>query len=190
MKKAGCTAVGYGIESGSQTILDNMNKSATVEQAEEALRDTVRAGLQPIVQVMFGYPGETRETIQETINLFARVDHPGEEFSPVTPLPGTELWDYTLEKGLIDNEVDFLERLDGGYMPDAPVLVNYTSFTDAEYDAIRKKAEREIRDNYYRRHPLLFVIEYFHILRNSVRLYGYWGTLKKILFKLILFRKH
>jgi len=74
MKASGCTAVGYGIESGSQKILNNMNKMATVEQAELAIKNTVRAGLYPIIQLMFGYPGETRETLKETwISLDVRI---------------------------------------------------------------------------------------------------------------------
>ena len=184
MKNSGCTAGGYGIESGSQTILDNMNKGATVKQAEETLRDTLRAGLEPIVQVMFGYPGETETTIQETIDFFNRVGHPGDEFSPVTTLPGTELWNYTLKAGLIKDEKEFLEKLDGGYMPDAPVLVNYTSFSDTDYDLIRKETEKKIRGNYYKKHPLFFLSKYFLILKDSVRLYGYKITLMKIVNKL------
>ena len=115
MKSAGCKAIGYGFESGSQKILDAMNKKATISQAKKAIFETERAGLYPIFQMMFGYPGEDKETIRETIDFFKDIGHPGCDFSPTTPLPGTELWRYSLERGLIRNEKDFLEKLEGGY---------------------------------------------------------------------------
>lgn len=184
MKASGCLAVGYGIESGSQKILDNMNKRATVEQAEIALKNTVRAGLYPIVQMMFGYPGETRETLQETIDFFKRADNPGDALSPVTPLPGTRLWDETLARKLVKDEKALLENLDGGYMPDAPVLLNYTLFSSAEFDTLRHNTEKIIRRNYFSRHPFVYLKSYFCRLQESVVRWGYKKTVIKIVNRL------
>ncbi|MDD5492724.1 MAG: radical SAM protein, partial [bacterium] len=181
MKAAGCTAVGYGIESGSQKILNNMNKKATVEQAERALKNTVRAGLYPIVQVMFGYPGETRETLNETVAFFKRADNPGDDLSPVTPLPGTKLWQDTLNKGMVKDEKTLLESLDGGYMPDAPVVLNYTSFSQAEFDSLRIETQEVIRRNYFRRHPEVKFKKFFISLRDNLVRHGCKGTMKKII---------
>jgi anaerobic magnesium-protoporphyrin IX monomethyl ester cyclase len=186
MKRAGCTAIGYGIESGSQKILDAMNKRVTVRQAEQAIKDTVKAGLHPVVQLMFGYPGETKDTIQETIDFFRRVDSPGDAFSPVTPLPGTELWKYTLNMGLIKDEKTLLEQLDGGYMPDAHVLVNYTSFSDDELSTLRRDTEREIIANYYRKHPVRFLRYFLFNIKSYVKSHGYLNTIKRIFTKYIL----
>ena len=69
-------------------------------------------------------------------------------------------------------------------MPDAPVLVNYTSFSDSDYDLIRKETEKAIRDNYYKKHPLIFLNKCFLILKDSVKLHGYKITLMKIINKL------
>lgn len=184
MKKSGCTAVGYGIESGSQNILENMNKKTRVEQAEKAIKNTKKAGLFPIVQVMFGYPGETKETIQETINFFKQADNPGDELSPVTPLPGTQLWEYTLKQGLIKDEETLLENLDGGYMPDSRVLVNYTDFTWEEYNLLRKSAENRIRKQYYIRHPFIKIINMLYRIGILIRKYGVGGSIKKAFLKL------
>lgn len=181
MKASGCTAVGYGIESGSQTILNNMNKMATVEQAERAIKNTVRAGLYPIVQVMFGYPGETRETLKETVDFFRRADNPGSELSPVTPLPGTRLWQDTLEKKMARDEKTLLESLDGGYMPDAPVVLNYTSFPQEEFDSLRLSVQNSIRLNYFRRHPGMLLKSFFLNLRTSLVKNGCRCTVKKII---------
>jgi len=185
MKASGCVSVGYGIESGSQTILDNMNKRATVAQAESAIKNTVRAGLYPIIQMMYGYPGETRETLQETIDFFKRVDNPGDALSPVTPLPGTRLWVDTLTRKLAKDEKTLLENLDGGYMPDAPVLLNYTLFSTEEFNVLRRRTEQVIRRNYFLRHPLAFFLGYFFRFQESVARRGYKKTLLKIINKLL-----
>ena len=186
MKTSGCMAVGYGIESGSQKILNNMNKRVTVKRAEEAIRDTVKAGLYPIIQLMFGYPGETKETIQETIDFFKRVDNPGDELTPVTPLPGTQLWDYTLENKLIKDEKTLLENLDGGYMPDASVLVNYTDFSAEEFNFLRKNAAETMKKNYFQKHPVKLIENYYFRLKNNIRELGWQKTIKKIVSRFIL----
>jgi len=184
MKSAGCTAIGYGIESGSQKILNAMNKKITTDQAKSAILATRKAGLYPVIQMMFGYPGEDEETIRETIRFFQEIDHPGCEFSPTTPLPGSALWLYSLDTGFIKGEKEFLEKLEGGYMPDAPVLVNYTDFSTAQLRTIRENMERRIRRNYIRRHPLHTLREYANRLLFNLRTYGTVTTLNKILGKL------
>ena len=140
MKKAGCLSVGYGVESGSQTILDGMNKKTTVAQAHTALRDTVKTGMKPIVQMMYGYPGETRETLQETIDFFKNAVFLGPEIinslrlSATVPLPGAELYERAVKDGLISNEEKFLEELSAGYMHNVQkLLVNFTDFSKDEF---------------------------------------------------------
>jgi radical SAM superfamily enzyme YgiQ (UPF0313 family) len=181
MKSAGCTAVGYGIESGSQKILDAMNKKATVNQAKKAILETQKAGLYPVIQMMFGYPGEDRKTLRETVSFFREIDHPGCELSPTTPLPGTGLWKYSLNKGFIKSEKEFLEKLEGGYMPDAPILVNYTIFPTEQLNSIRKKTERLIKRNYVMRHPFFIFQDYIRRLYSNLKSYGVEATFKKVM---------
>lgn len=69
MRRAGCMQVQIGLESGSQRILDNMRKRATVEQSRRALRNCRQAGLVTVTTVMVGFPGETPETIEESHRL-------------------------------------------------------------------------------------------------------------------------
>ena len=159
MKKAGCTAIGYGVESGSQEILDQMKKMIKVEEAIKIINLTKKVGITPVLQFIFGYPGENRKTIEETIDSFNKVDEPNIEFSPLTPLPGTKIWQDALRKNIISDEKVFLERLEGGYMPDAPTLVNFTSFPDEKLEHIRKQIENKIRLNYIKKHPFYVVIK-------------------------------
>lgn len=192
MKKAGCVAVGYGIESGSQRILNNMNKKVTVEQAERALRDTVKVGMLPIVQMMYGYPGETRETLQETVQFFKQIPYLGPrgiltaiDFTPTTPLPGSELYDQTLKKGLIKNEEKYLYSLEAGYMPDgARLLVNFTEFNNEEFYQLMQKTEREIFKNHVKYYLFRFMMDYplmrFRTLLSYLKEYGWKQTTKRI----------
>ena len=201
MKKAGCVAVGYGIESGSQRILDKMNKKITVEQAKRAIEETIRAGMEPVAQMMYGYPGETRETLQETINFFRASPYLGPagiqtatRFSPATPLPGAELYAQALREGLIKHEENFLEALSAGYDTEASsLLVNFTEFGEEEFWQLKRETEKKIILDHIKRHPFRFLIDYLLLKVSQIkRYYGLFGlkqTIKTILFKLLHSRR-
>jgi radical SAM superfamily enzyme YgiQ (UPF0313 family) len=93
MKQAGCYAVAYGIESASPEIIKTLQKDITLEQVEEAVRDSREVGLQVIGYFMLGSPGETPETIQRTIDFAKKLKVDFAQFSVTTPFPGTELYD-------------------------------------------------------------------------------------------------
>ncbi len=175
MKQSGCTSIGYGIESASQKILNAMNKKIEIKKAEEIIKFTKKAGLKPVLQFTFGYPGEDMLTIKETIEFFRRVDEPFVEFSPITPLPGSPLWDDCVNNKIIKDEVTFLENLEGGYMSDAPTLVNFTSFEPEELNRLRIWSENRIRLNYMKKHPLYAL----GLVKNKLINEGISGTYKK-----------
>ncbi len=169
MKRAGCAVLSYGIESGSQSILDRMNKKATVEQAENAVRDTIRAGILTRIHMMYGYPGETRGTLRETIDFFNRLPYLSVQsvsmlgFSRAKPLPGAELYDQALKEGLIQNEEEYLENLTPykvcGVIKTLTGM-NLTEFSEEEFHQLKRKTEREIFWGNIRRHPFRFAIDY------------------------------
>ena len=92
LRRAGCYAIAYGIESASPEILASISKDITLEQIEEAVTITREAGLQTIGYFMIGSPGETPETITATINFARRLKLDFAQFSITTPFPGTELY--------------------------------------------------------------------------------------------------
>ncbi len=69
MQKAGCKWLGYGIESGSQTVIYNMNKRFNISEAERVLRDTHEAGIEVQANFMFGLPTEAEENFKETMGF-------------------------------------------------------------------------------------------------------------------------
>ena len=74
MKKAGCWMVSYGIESGNDALRNTVQKGVTREQIENAVRETKRAGLRVTGYFMIGLPGETEETVKETIGFVRQLD--------------------------------------------------------------------------------------------------------------------
>lgn len=105
MYEAGCRGIAYGIESGNQRILDSMKKNETLDQVRQVVAWTKTAGIHVTGYFMLGMLGETRATIRETM-VFARelgLDYHG--FSLTTPIPGTELYDSSLEAGLISGDM-------------------------------------------------------------------------------------
>ncbi len=94
MRKAGCRAMAFGIESGSQYILDNsIGKNISAEQAKSALKASKEAGIYTIASVIVPSPYDTEETIKETLQflLDANPDSVTAQFAILTP--NTEWWD-------------------------------------------------------------------------------------------------
>ena len=92
MKKAGCIRVKVGIESGSRKILKQINKQITPEMAIEKTALIRKMGLQFTAYYMIGFPEETNEDAQETINLAKRIDADYNSLSIVSPYYGTEIY--------------------------------------------------------------------------------------------------
>lgn len=92
MKRAGCAHVSFGIESGNQEILKSIRKGTTLDQARKAVAACQRAGLKTLTTWMIGNPGETPETIQDTIDFAVELNPDIAVFSILVPLPGTEVY--------------------------------------------------------------------------------------------------
>ena len=101
MKKAGCRSFCVGFESGSQKILDNMKKKAKLDEMESFMTNARRAGILIHGCFMAGLPGETKETLQETLELAKRLNPDTVQFYPVMVYPGTEAYAWYKERGLI-----------------------------------------------------------------------------------------
>lgn len=93
MKKAGCVRIRFGVESGSQKILNNLRKGAAVKQILDAFKMCDKYGMLTHAYFMFGSPGETHETIAESFKLLKQIKPDMVQLSIVTPLPGTDLYD-------------------------------------------------------------------------------------------------
>ena len=89
LARAGCDNIWMGAESGSQTILDAMDKGTTVQQIYEATRLLKKIGIRPSFFIQFGYPGETKADIEKTILMINTLLPAEIGISVSYPLPGT-----------------------------------------------------------------------------------------------------
>jgi anaerobic magnesium-protoporphyrin IX monomethyl ester cyclase len=101
MKAAGCYRVYFGIESGSQKILDRIKKGITLEQVKKAVRWAKEANIEVAGYFMIGLPDETEETMQQTIDFAKSLDLDLAKISITIPLPATELFNELDEQKLI-----------------------------------------------------------------------------------------
>ena len=99
MHDAGCMAVWFGVESGSQTILGKMNKKIKLDQTKEAFKAAHEVGLMTIASTVIGFPGETEETAWETINFIKKLNPDDIGFYVATPYPGTPMYELVKQKG-------------------------------------------------------------------------------------------
>jgi anaerobic magnesium-protoporphyrin IX monomethyl ester cyclase len=125
MAEVGCVWIGYGIESGSQRILDAMNKRSTIKQAKQAITNTRKAGIYANTTFIFGYPGESLQSIRETVEFKKEMGLKCGSFF-ATPYPGTQLYQDT--RALIEDEEAFVESLGNA----TEFSINLTDFDDNE----------------------------------------------------------
>ncbi len=93
MKKTGFYYLAFGIESGNQQILDNVKKDTTIEKIRTAIELTNKVGIMSQGFFIFGLPGETDETIEQTIKFAKSLPLTRAQFLNLDVMPGTELWD-------------------------------------------------------------------------------------------------
>lgn len=131
MAESGCVWIGYGIESGSQRMLDAMNKKTTVEKAREAVLETRKAGIFANTTFIFGYPGEDVQSIRDTIEFKKSLDiHCGSFFA--TPYPGTDL--YSKVRSFIPDEEAYIASLGDA----TDYTINLTGFDEATFFHMKK----------------------------------------------------
>jgi radical SAM superfamily enzyme YgiQ (UPF0313 family) len=99
MAKANCDETMFGVESGCQCMRDVLKKRVSTEQCENAIKWTKEAGIFVTVSVILGYPGETKETLQETLDFVRKVEPDDVWLCHATPYPGTHLREIVEKNG-------------------------------------------------------------------------------------------
>ena len=148
MKDAGCEYVNYGIEALDNKVLATMHKGLTVDTITEGVEATLRAGLIPGLNFIWGNIGDTKETLDQAVNFLVRYD-PCKELRtirPVTPYPGSELFDIAVESGLLEGPADFYENK---HVNSDLLTVNFTDLSCDEFHQALNCANYELINNYY-----------------------------------------
>jgi len=91
----------FGVESGDEQILKNINKMISLEQVMAVVKCARKLGIETRASFMFGNQGETEETIRKTIDFAIKLDPDEAQFNIATAYPGTELYSWAKERGYI-----------------------------------------------------------------------------------------
>lgn len=113
MKAAGCHLIIPGIESGSQKILNNIKKGTTLKQINDYIGNAKKAGLLVHACYMVGNHGETKETMEDTLQLALKLNTDTAQFYPLLPFPGTEAYRWAKSNGYISGGYEDYVKEDG-----------------------------------------------------------------------------
>jgi len=143
MKKAGCYLISYGLESGSQEVLDKLDKGTTVEQGIKAVEMTKAAGIKVFGSFMIGSPGETPETVEATIRLIRKMKLDEVGLGVTTAYPGTDLFE---QFGSDAKDLDWDKAL--AFNPSAADHSEvFLKCTDLDDEQIRRLFHRAMRES-------------------------------------------
>ncbi len=119
LKEAGCQGIHYGVEAGTEKILNVLNKGITIKKVKEVFDLTRKYKLPILAYFMIGSPTETSEDINTTFTVIKELDPDYIHMTMLTPFPGTEIYRKALESGLIERDVwrEFARDPQPGFIP-------------------------------------------------------------------------
>ena len=117
MKRAGCWQIAYGIESGSQKILDIVKREVRLPRMRETLRMTRAAGIRAKGYLMIGHPTETIETLEETACFLREVELDLCQVTKFTPYPGTPAYPTIHEHGMFTEDWERMNAMNFVFIP-------------------------------------------------------------------------
>lgn len=177
MKAAGCRLLIPGVESFNQEILNNVHKGTNIKEIENYMANAKKAGLLVHACYMVGNKGETKETMQKTLEAAIRFNTDTAQFFPLIPYPGTEAYIWAKENNYITGNYDEYCHEDGTVscvlnLPNlsADDLVNFCAYARKKY-YLRPK---------YILHRLYMGLTDFEDLKRSLKAFN---KLKESLFK-------
>ncbi|KKL21085.1 hypothetical protein LCGC14_2448980, partial [marine sediment metagenome] len=151
MKRAGCIFINYGIEALDNTVLRLMNKGLTTDVITKGVETTLKVGISPGLNLLWGSKGDTLETLNKDVEFLLKYDDCAQlrTLRFVTPYPGCPLYYQAIEKGLIDNCEDFYENK---HKNSDLLAVNFTEMKEEDMYKNLYKANSMLIDNYYSKH--------------------------------------
>lgn len=152
MKRAGVFKFGFGIESGDKAILERIKKGLDIDRAVEIVRMARSLGIIAHGYFIIGFPGDSPETMQRTIDFAKRLDPHYASFSICTPLPGTEMYDDIARHGV------FLEDVSQGIDEGLFALKVFFQYGDTKPEQVAQYCERAWKEFYFRPRKIIDVL--------------------------------
>jgi anaerobic magnesium-protoporphyrin IX monomethyl ester cyclase len=111
MKRSGCALIHYGVETGSERILETINKRITIDKIRKGMTLTRKVGIDSACFFMVGLPGETAEDIDKTVEFAKQLNPTYASFHVATPYPGTHFYKQYVDKGSFPISESFSQTL-------------------------------------------------------------------------------
>jgi anaerobic magnesium-protoporphyrin IX monomethyl ester cyclase len=167
--KAGCRGINFGIESGNEKILQDVGrKRMSRERLAGVFRRCRRAGIETMAFFIIGLPGESAETVQETVQLAIELEPDAAQFTAATPYPETPYYEFLKKEGLLQRDWSL-------YTSRAPVVGTH----DLSPQALEQLISRAYRSFYFRPSYLLMRARKLRSPHQLVRVSkGLWSALR------------
>jgi anaerobic magnesium-protoporphyrin IX monomethyl ester cyclase len=112
MERSGCVFINYGIEAFDDSVLKNMHKGLNCGIIESGVEATLAAGISPGLNLIWGNIGDSPATLQKAVDFLLEYDDHAQlrTIRPVTPYPGSQLFDEAVKRGMIKDTEDFYEN--------------------------------------------------------------------------------
>lgn len=150
MRKAGCVFINYGIESLDEQVLRQMNKHLTPDQIVKGIEETLKVGISPGLNLIWGNIGDTKRSLWKSVQFLLKYDDQGQmrTIRPVQPYPGSALFLEAKKRGLIKDVADFYENK---HVHTEHPTVNFTDIPDDEFMWQLYIANRTLLKNYHQK---------------------------------------
>ena len=151
MKDAGCVFINYGIESMDQIVLNNMKKGLRPEMIVRGIEDTLKVGISPGLNFIFGNKGDDKNTMKKMVDFLIKYDDFAQKrtIRPVTPYPGSPLYYDAIEMGLLDKNNPPEDFYENKHLNSDLICTNFTKLSDEEYYESLRWANTTLMKNYY-----------------------------------------
>jgi radical SAM superfamily enzyme YgiQ (UPF0313 family) len=139
MRDAGCRGFKFGVESGDDDVLKKTKKGITTKQVRDFVKLTKKYKMRTYGTFMFGLPGDTKESMQKTLDFAVELDLDGFQTSITTPFPGTEFYEMAKKnKWLIEHD---FSKYDGN---SGKSVISYPQLSNEEINRMFEKSKTSV----------------------------------------------
>lgn len=166
MKLAGCVFINYGIEAMDDNVLAIMGKCLNTEQITKGVEATLNAGISPGLNMLWGNIGDSTETLQKAVNFLLKYDDGAQlrTIRPVTPYPGSLLYDFAIKEGYLKGIEDFYENK---HKNSDLLTVNFTDMSDEKFHKYLLNANYTLIHNHYKNKAISITNEACELYENK-----------------------